>query len=92
MRTRLADLRGLGALLLVLALLVYANAVAAADSAESAFRATVFGQDADLAASLAAHQLELLHYALVEYGSLIVGIAGAALLVLGPVLRRALAR
>ena len=90
LRARLRNPRGLGALVLVLSLLVFANAVALADSAESAFRAAVFGPDVDLASTLAAHHVELIRYAAVEYGSLMVALAGAALMVAGPALQRAL--
>jgi hypothetical protein len=92
LRARLRNPRGLGALVLVLSLLVFANAAALADSAESAFRAAVFGPDVDLTSTLAAHQADLIRYAAVEYGSLIIAIAGAVLVVAGPALQRGVRR
>ena len=90
LRVRLRNLRGMGALVLVVSLLVFANAAALADAAESAFRTTVFGPEVDLSGALAAHQADLLRYAALEYGSLIVAGAGAVLLLAGPALQRAL--
>ena len=92
LRARLRDLRGLGALVFVLSLLVFANTVALGDSAESAFRATAFGPEVDLSGALAAHQADLLRYAVLEYASLVVALSGAVLVVAGPGLRRALGR
>jgi hypothetical protein len=92
LRAGLRNLRGLGALVLVLSLLIFANAAALADSAESAFRAAIFGPDVDLASALAAHQADLMRYAAVEYGSLILALAGALLAAAGPALQRAVRR
>jgi hypothetical protein len=89
LRAHLRNPRGLGVLILVLSLVVFANAVALGDSAETAFRAVRFGPEVDLAGVLAAHQAELIRYAAFEYGSLIVALAGAVLLVAGPALQRA---
>lgn len=87
LRASLRNLRGVGALVLVLSLLVFANAAALADSAESAFRAAAFGPDIDLTSTLAAHQADLVRYAVLEYASLVVALSGAVLLVGGPRLR-----
>jgi len=92
LRTRLGNLRGPGALIVVLSLLVYLNVAAMADQADSTFRGTAFGQDLDLSSVLAAHQADLVHFALLEYSALILGLAGLVLLVAGPGLKRALAR
>jgi hypothetical protein len=89
LRARLHTPRSLGVLLLGLGLLVYVNVVALADSAETAFRAVTFGQQADLASLVAAHQAELLRDAVLEYASLLAAVAGGVLVVIGPALQRA---
>jgi hypothetical protein len=89
LRARLRNLRGIGALIVVLSLLVFANAVTLADSAESTFRAAVFGPAVDLSSALAAHRADLIRYAALEYSSLIVALAGAVVVVAGPALPRA---
>jgi hypothetical protein len=90
LRTALRNVRALGALVLVLALLIYANVVALQDAGDQAFRSTAFLRDAELEGMLATRQTDLVRYALVEYGSLVLALSGATLLVAGPFLRRAL--
>ena len=76
--------RVVGLLVLVVALLVFANVSQVDGDAATAFRSTSIVDDAALDTTLAARRGEVIGYGLVEYGALVLAGVGAAVAIVGP--------
>ncbi len=82
-RRPLTSPRGLGILVTVVALLVFANVSQAESDANAAFRAGLFPDGAELDALLAGRQREVLLYAAAGYGSLVLTGIGVVMVLAG---------
>jgi hypothetical protein len=78
------NIRGLGILVAVIALLIFANLAQASGDAAAAFRASAIADPRELDVILAARQGEVVVASLLEYAALVVVAVGVIGAIIGP--------